>query len=74
MLIRAHQIVQFFGEILVFPKNNGALLKYLKGIFITSLVLPNYIQKKLFLQTKFFINHVGHLKMTKKGGYDLYLD
>ena len=45
MLIRAHQIVQFFGEIPVFPKNNGALLKYLKGIFITSLVLPNYTKK-----------------------------
>lgn len=32
MLVRAHQIVQFFGQIPVFPKNNGALFKYLKEI------------------------------------------
>ena len=32
MLVRAHQIVQIFGQIPVFPKNNGALFKYSKEI------------------------------------------
>lgn len=46
MLVRAHQIVQFFGQIPVFPKNNGALFKYFKGIlhyFISTTKL--YIKK-----------------------------